>query len=70
MKQTDDYTAGNSQVHKSRVDERYGLISSVEPSFHLANQKKALTIPPPGRKSGPKVNLSTPFIFSVIRIVH
>jgi hypothetical protein len=30
IKLTDDYAAGNSDAHKSPVDERYGLISSVD----------------------------------------
>src|SRR5206468_12856300 len=30
MKLTDDYAAGNTDAHKSPVDERYGLFSTVE----------------------------------------
>ena len=30
MKLTDDYSAGKPDAHKSPVDERYGLIASVD----------------------------------------
>jgi hypothetical protein len=29
MKLTDDYAAGNTDAHKSPVDERYGLLTTV-----------------------------------------
>jgi hypothetical protein len=30
MKLTDDYAAGNTDAHKSPVDERYGLVSTID----------------------------------------
>ena len=33
MKLTDDYAAGNTDAHKSPVDERYGLIATVRRSL-------------------------------------
>jgi hypothetical protein len=36
MKLTDDYAAGNTDAHKSPVDERYRLFSSTGPSAGVA----------------------------------
>ena len=37
MKLTDDYAAGNTDAHKSPVDERYGLVTTVD---HTYNQSE------------------------------
>jgi len=47
MKLTDDYAAGNTDAHKSPVDERYGLITSVTVQLPLGQRKEK---PPRGRR--------------------